>query len=306
MKLRFFGVRGSVPRPMNGAEIYRRLRARLNGKPLTPRDLGRFKADGTLGYGGNTSCLLLEHEGNRLILDAGTGLRGLASHYQRRPSEPVHLLLTHLHWDHIQGLPFFMPIYQAGREVHIYSAIPAAEIRRSLSVQHSAPFFPVEFHKLLSRFKFHHLGAAGTLIGAFRVDSLRLHHPQPCYSYKLSAGGKSLVHMSDTALADLAEADFANYRRFVRGAEAVVADAQFEFTAAALTYRDWGHSCSQYFVELLAGTGVPRLVLFHYNPQSGDEQIDSELRRARAYLKMWRPDVKLRIQGAIEGAVLAL
>lgn len=300
MKLNYYGVRGSVPRPLTAKEIYQRIAGQAKNGSIQLSALRGMTQSGKLSYGGNTPCVELEDNNESLIIDAGSGLRALSQVYISKKKGPIHILLTHLHWDHIQGLPFFTPLFQAGREIHIYSAVSITHVKRSLSGQANDPYFPVSFELLESKIKFHQIPKNGIQIGTFKVSPFLLHHPQATYAYKVESKKKSYAHMSDTELALLKPADIQAYQRFLKGVHFISADSQFSFKEA-VQFSTWGHSSIHYFIELLKNSGIKTIALYHYNPQGTEEQIDELFERAKQHLKFLKLKKPPKIICAIEG-----
>lgn len=308
MKVTFTGVRGSVPRPSTHREILDRILARIGGeKSISLSELKELLDAKPLTYGGNTPSIHIESESQHLIIDAGTGIRYLSEHYNLHPCEPIHLILTHLHWDHIQGLPFFVPIYQKGREINIYSALPQREVQKFLAIQHSAPFFPVDFSILPSDIRFHPIDPKRSRrIGPFTVSSMQLIHPQPCFGYRVKAEGKTYVHMTDHEFTKLSSDDLKKYTRFAQNADMLIADAQFDLSQAVIDYAEWGHSCILQYLELFYRSNIGRMVHYSLNPQVLDSHLDYQIEQARAYLAHLDPKSKMKIFGAVEGLTVQL
>lgn len=250
--VKFWGVRGSFP--MAGASH--------------------------LGYGGNTTCVEARAgNGTRLIIDAGTGLRGLGQEVaKQKKKEEITFLLTHFHGDHLLGLPFFTPLYDAARSVTFYSAKPPREAQAALERMMSAPFFPVELASMKGRRRYLQLDRASMEIGGVKVTSFRLNHPQRACGYRLEFGGVSVVHACDyehgvkAAENELAEA--------ARNSDLLIYDAQYT-PAEYRKHKGWGHSTWTEAVKTAKRAGVKRLVLFHHDPSHDDQAIDEIVALAR-------------------------
>jgi CheY-like chemotaxis protein/phosphoribosyl 1,2-cyclic phosphodiesterase len=272
MRVRFWGTRGSIPAP----------------GPDTAR------------FGGNTSCVEVRTAADDLfILDSGTGIRLLGMDLLRgaRPPARGHLLLGHTHWDHIQGFPFFRPIFLPGNEFDIYGPRHSQHpLHEALAGQMEFTYFPVELAQLPARIRYHELAPGAHEIGGVRVFAQYLHHPALTLGYRLEADGVAVVYLADhEPYADtiwrsdgvpgrldsiLHEGD-RRHAHFMLDADLVIHDAQYtpeEMPAR----RTWGHSAYDYVVELAAAAGVRRLALTHHDPNRDDAALDEIERRARA------------------------
>jgi phosphoribosyl 1,2-cyclic phosphodiesterase len=233
----------------------------------------------TAGVGGNTSCVEISSGDTRIVLDAGSGLRGLGDRLVAGGASSTTILLSHVHWDHIQGLPFFAPIYVPGHQVDVVSGpngvMPLDEVMRR---QMTAPFFPVEWAQLHGGVRARDARADAPIeIGDARVTMARLNHPDPVWGYRVELGGRSVVYATDTehyACVDPA------LRTLARGADVLIYDAQYtpeEYPAKV----GWGHSTWTAAVELARAAGVGRLVLYHHDPRRSDAAVAELEARAR-------------------------
>lgn len=294
-RLRFWGVRGSIPTP------------------------GR----GTVRYGGNTSCVEVRAGSEIVILDAGTGLRmlgrNLTEEFGHRPLS-LTILLTHTHWDHIQGLPFFAPLYDPRHRVRILGCRGARRgLRTVLNHQMESPFFPVGLPDLPAHVTIEEFHGSAFALGPVRVTVGRANHSGLCVGYRLTVGNHSLVYLPDnepcrrkhqvqrhlgTAPShDTAFAEHADARltEFCRGADVLILDAQYD----CQEYRQrvgWGHGCVDDAVELALRAGVRRLFLFHHDPDHDDARIEALTAHARALVKA--QGGRLRVAAAREGQQL--
>jgi phosphoribosyl 1,2-cyclic phosphodiesterase/ActR/RegA family two-component response regulator len=287
--LRFWGVRGSVPTP--GAA--------------------------TVRYGGNTSCLEVRAGDQIVVLDAGTGLRllgaALEEEFPARKLE-ITVLLTHTHWDHIQGLPFFRPLHRNGNRVRILGYEGAKHgLITVLSGQMETPYFPITLEQTAADVQVEELRNHSFSLGAFEVRTFRAHHPGVCYGYRLSTGGCSMAYFPDSETrlsAGLGQdgklkQDGApnSFIEFLRGVDVLVLDSQYdreEYTRFA----GWGHGCVDDAVEVAIAAGVRKLFLFHHDPDHDDARIDQMLNHARS-LSATRAS-HLEINAASEGLCVPL
>ena len=234
----------------------------------------------TAHVGGNTSCVEVRAGDTRIVLDAGSGLRALGDTLITRGPTETTILLSHLHWDHIQGLPFFVPLFVPGNRIKIVSGPNGImPLHEALRRQMSAPFFPVAFDELGADVVAREVRASSTFhVGPVRVHAVKLNHPDPVYGYRLEHGGRSIVYATDTehfACVDPA------LRRLAAGADVLVYDAQYtpeEYPGKV----GWGHSTWTAGVELARAAGVGQLVLFHHDPRRSDAQVAEIEARAQA------------------------
>jgi len=292
--VRFWGVRGSIPCP------------------------GRA----TSRYGGNTSCIQVLGGSEVIILDGGTGLRELGQELaaEKKPLR-VHLLLSHTHWDHIQGFPFFIPIYHPDNEIFIYG--PRAldkSLEEALMFQMQYAYFPVRGVELAAKVRFREIDEQAWKIGDIEFETKSMNHPIRVLAYKFRRGGRSGAYTGDNepyydVIAEKGDAADPPIRRriqfidecnqgvaeFLRGLDLLVADSQYTDEEYAQK-RGWGHSSVSQVVDLAARAGVKRLALFHHEPTHPDVQMDRIAKRAQSLAK--RAAKRLDVVVAREGLTL--
>ena len=286
-RLSFWGVRGSIAAP--GPE--------------------------TVRYGGNTPCCMIEHEGTSLILDAGTGIRslgiGLQAASQGKPLD-LHVLITHTHWDHIQGFPFFVPAFVPGNRVNVYGPrSPDKPLERVLRGQMDQAYFPVALGDLACDLTVTELRGNAIDIGPFHITTHYMNHPGITLGFRIEIGDQSIVYATDTEpyrdlLVRSAPDDGGPLAKtlddglvsFATGADVYVADAQYgpdEYAAKT----GWGHSCYVDAVDVAIRAGVRQLVLFSHDPMHSDEAVDRKLEHAQAIAAERGSD--LQVMAAAEG-----
>lgn len=263
MDIRFWGVRGSIASP----------------------------GESTARTGGNTSCVEVRCGERVIALDAGTGLRGLGDALMREAvrtgkSVELTLLLSHLHWDHIQGLPFFAPIYVPGTRIHVAGpAAPELSLRDALAQQMRPPTFPVLFEDLPSHLETRALRHLSQLqLGDVSVRAAKLNHPGGAVlAFRIDWCGRSVVYATDTEHYACVDPVLA---KLAQGADVLIYDAQYlpeEYRGeVGMSRLGWGHSTYEAGAELAAAAGVGTLVLFHHDPTRDDAGVEALEARAQS------------------------
>jgi phosphoribosyl 1,2-cyclic phosphodiesterase len=259
MTVRFWGVRGSVASP--GIQ--------------------------TLHFGGNTSCVEVRCGAEVLILDGGTGLRSLGDALRREGVRRGLLLFSHVHWDHIQGFPFFMPGYDPRGAFEILGGDDVlGSLHEVLHRQMRPPNFPKLLQEMGAQFTFHPVRSGdGLLRGEVEIRAVQLRHPNPSYGYRIQYRGASLVYATDTE--HPSDGTDSELVAFARAADLLIYDAQFtteeyEGSLDGRPRRGWGHSTPQEGAKLAAESEVGCLALYHHDPSHDDETIRRMERQARA------------------------
>ncbi len=256
MKVKFWGTRGSIPVPEPDC----------------------------MKYGGDTSCVEVRCGELLLILDAGTGIRKLGVHLMQDPAfkGEGHILISHSHWDHIQGFPFFRPAFVSGNTFHIYGAFKADNrLEDSLRGQMGSIYFPIEMSELPSSFHFIELIEQDFFIGDVKITSRALNHPGGCFGYRINDGRNVLVYATDTEPQE--NGDDSKLVELARNADLLIYDSQFTPEEYGSGKKGWGHSTWRDAVQLAQKAQVKRLVLFHHDPYHNDTFIDRMLEQARIF-----------------------
>ena len=255
MRITFFGVRGSCPCPHRRNER----------------------------YGGNTSCVVLEVPGERpLILDLGTGLRAFGEVQPRDGSFAAAALVTHIHWDHIQGLPFFTPIDRVGARLDVYGPVQdGGTLGEVFGDFMRPPYFPVHFSELRGEIRFHDVCKEELDIGSARIVVRPVPHCGPTVGYRIEWAGVVVTYISDHQAPVSLDAVSDEVLELCEGADLLIHDAQYtpeEFVEKA----HWGHCTVDYALLVARQAGVKRLSLFHHDPAHDDDFVDGLLRAAQA------------------------
>jgi phosphoribosyl 1,2-cyclic phosphodiesterase/CheY-like chemotaxis protein len=272
VRVRFWGVRGSIASP----------------------------GPATVFYGGNTSCVEVRADGEIIVLDAGTGIRplgvSLAKEFSAQPIN-VTLLLTHTHWDHIQGFPFFVPAYNPKNTVRILGYEGARQgLAATLGAQMESPYFPIGMNDIPANIKIEELREMEFHVGAVRVQAMFVNHPGICVGYRLNTSAGAIVFIPDNepfhrmrakpgahddkALQFAQEQD-SKLVEFVRGAQVLIMDSQYDCQEYE-SHVGWGHACVDDVAELASHASVKQLFLFHHDPSHDDERISVMLAHARS------------------------
>ncbi len=260
---------------------------------------------GTVRYGGNTTCVEVRIGDDIIILDAGTGLRLLGqSLFAEFPEQPLSLtlLISHTHWDHIQGLPFFAPIYDARCRLRILGGEGARKgLVEALAGQMESTYFPVPFSKLPSNIEIEELREFNFAIGNTLVRAQRANHPGFCVGYRLFSPDGLVCFFPDTE--PRPGGDDREMIDFIRDADVLILDSQYS-RAEYRRHTGWGHGCVEDSVALALRAGVKKLILFHHDPSHDDRTIDGLVQHARALVKKQRG--KLKVEAAREGLAIQL
>jgi len=255
LSVKFWGTRGSVPTP----------------------------GSGTNKYGGNTACVEVRWDGNkRIIFDAGTGIRSLGE-LLAKDGQPdrCDIILSHLHWDHIQGLPFFIPLFIPDAEIHIWGGEgKGVNLDRMMDHQLHSAFFPVGRSQLSANILFHLVTQEPFDVNGAKLTTARINHPGGGFAYRLETGGKSVVYATDREAdsienhsGELLEPELLE---LARGADLLIHDAQYSDEEYQRYRRGWGHTSFSDAIRIAREAGVKRLALFHHDPSHTDDFLARE------------------------------
>lgn len=316
MFVRFWGVRGSIPAPPDNSQLREQMLALLEyassrdisseyGREMVLED---FRSQAPLFIGGNTSCIELRTDGRILIFDMGTGIRNLGRFLLRENPVPggaeYHIFLSHSHWDHIQGFPFFSPAYLPQNKITFYSVHPG--LRNRLDMQQSPVFFPVKLENMASRMEFVQMEENCFIeLGNLKIENRELYHPGKSYAFSVTEGNKKFVFATDLEYKDTTPTAAEKYTSFFSNADLLVFDAQYTFSEV-IRKEDWGHSTSVVGIDLAVKAGVKRLALFHHDPDNDDAKLRSMLSQAQRYQRINYPGASLEILLSYEGMELEL
>jgi phosphoribosyl 1,2-cyclic phosphodiesterase len=287
--VKFWGVRGSIPTP----------------------------GQSTVFFGGNTSCVEVRADGEIIILDAGSGIRplgeALAQEFRTQPMA-ITILISHTHWDHIQGFPFFLPAYDARNRVRILGYEGAREgLAATLAGQMESPYFPIALKQMPGSIIIEELKDMNFNVGAVRVEACFSNHPGVCVGYKLHTASGSIVYLPDnesfnkeggkTLHGALPRNLEQNITEFIREADVLILDSQYT-SDEYRSHVGWGHGCVDDVVRLAVNNQVKRLFLFHHDPAHDDRAVSKMLMHARNLAQ--EAGSNLRVDAAREGEQFVL
>ncbi|MBM3325638.1 MAG: MBL fold metallo-hydrolase [Calditrichaeota bacterium] len=275
MKFTFWGTRGSIPAP----------------------------GPHTVAVGGNTTCLEIDTEGaTRIIVDAGTGIRALGLKLLKETNpEPITLLLTHSHWDHLAGFTFFAPAYSSKFKLDVYGNHMAQEVlQRDIFERHDNRYFPVNMDDFRAYIKFFDEMPNVMRIGKIRIRQINLNHPGNGFGYRFDKNNHSMAFITDNEIGLEYKGGNTTVEliEFCRGCNILIHDAQF-LPEEIATHRGWGHSTYTEIADIAAGAGVKHIILTHHDPERDDQSCWDLLQAAREYLS--RRDLDIGCDLAIEG-----
>lgn len=266
MKFKFWGVRGSIPTP----------------------------GLSTVKYGGNTTCIEIRTTDNDLIiLDAGTGIHALAQNLLKEMPINAHIFITHTHWDHIQGLPFFIPIFIPANQINIYGGVDPVtneSIRRALSVQLQYSFFPIREAQLNARIEYSTIKPGEPVhIGSAKITPVLLDHPVLNFGYRIDCDGQSLFFTGDYEpqlnIYDPEDDEYAEFQSFIdekwqevilamKDVDALIVDSSYTSTEYA-TKQGWGHGTYDSGIKLATAAKAKKLFFTHHEPTRSDTELDA-------------------------------
>src|SRR5262249_21571729 len=297
VRLKFWGTRGSIAVP--GPE--------------------------TLRYGGNTTCLELRADGEIIVLDAGSGIRppgvALQKEFQQRPIE-LSLLITHAHWDHIQGFPFFTPAYDSKNKIRIFGFDGAgATFREIMTEPMRSPFFPITMRELSAKMDINKLSEMRFSLGKVDIHAALVNHPGVCAGYRIFTGGGSVAFLPDHEPYEfflhaargkrlsaeqskkIAADEHARLVEFLRGSDILILDSQYTDQEYE-THIGWGHGSITSAVSLALEAEVQTLLLFHHDPSHDDNEVDMMVKSARELVA--KSGRSLEVSGAQQGTEILL
>ncbi|MDP9159734.1 MAG: MBL fold metallo-hydrolase [Acidobacteriota bacterium] len=272
MRIKFWGVRGSTPTPQSE----------------------------NLRYGGNTSCVEVRLGDQLFIFDCGTGFRafghGLKHEFRDRPVF-AHVFVSHFHWDHIQGIPFFGPLYDSPDNHFVFhSSSRTRSLKRVMEEQMASPYFPVNMSEMKAKREFRDIEEGRVEVDGVTIQTSWLNHPQGCLGFRLETKDGVFVYATDNEPGN--ELFDKNVRKLAAGADVLIYDSQYLPEEYEARRRGWGHSHWREAVNVVMESGAKELVLYHHDPDHNDNCIDKVVTEARNYYP--------RVRAASEGMEVIL
>ncbi len=292
MRVKFWGVRGSIPTPITPRQVQSKITAAV--QRITARDIEspdareRFISNlpqwifGTVG--GNTACVEIQGSGGEeILLDAGSGIREYGKKGRKPENLHYNLIFSHFHWDHIQGLPFFDAVYSPNATFDVYSGFQDGE--KYLCAQQDEPYFPpsASFAPIRKKMRFHRKTPGEEFsVGGVRVNLCRMSHPGDSYSFSFEENGKKFVFATDVEISQKDYERTDDKTAVFGNADAIVLDSQYTVEESYKKV-NWGHSAFCNAIDFAASWGIKTLYLFHHEPTYDDRKLDSMLTAARWY-----------------------
>jgi len=318
MEVRFWGTRGSIPASLTAESVWEKVRHALEiareKKIDVDTDIEAFMEEGLpfwakATYGTNTPCIEIRDGERFLLCDAGTGLRDFGNEYMRAygadsPGD-FHIFLTHFHWDHIQGFPFFVPAYVKGARITFYGC--HEDLKKALTLQQEPLFFPVRLKDVPAEVRFICLDPDERYeVEGFEVLAKELNHPGLSYGYRFERGGRTVVYSTDAEYKFDTDEEESPFIRFFDRADLLIFDAQYPFLDAVTVKEHWGHSNSFQGVELAVKARVKHLCLFHNEPSTSDKDLDKLLMETEKLVPLVTESSRLKVSIAWDGRLIAV
>ena len=314
MDIFFWGTRGSLPYAVTSKIVKEKIRCAIElarDKHFDSyEDVDQFintelpfSIKG--GYGCNTSCVEIKGGDEYILCDAGTGLRDFGNTLDSsscKPKNPavINIFLSHLHWDHIHGFPFFTPAFMPNYTINIFGF--HEEIKESFIKQQAKPCFPASFEVMQAKINFIKLDIEKEYeIAGMKIKGIKQNHPGDSYGYSFEKNNKKAVYSTDSEHKEESEQEGYNFIEFYKNADLLILDAQYSLLDSIHTKENWGHSSNILVTELAVRSKVKRLCMFHHEPTCDDNDLELLLKDTKDYLKIYDDSSLLNIDMAFDG-----
>jgi phosphoribosyl 1,2-cyclic phosphodiesterase len=318
MLIRFWGTRGSLPVSLTGAGVHHKIKQALlhaNGRRFANDEAVERFIDEELdfpirhSYGGNSACVELVGGPEYMVCDMGSGLRSFGQQImgEHGPGTPqvYNFFMSHVHWDHIMGFPFFPPAYIPGNTIRIHGCHALSVLQEAFHRQHSDPCFPVDWKKLGADIAFIHLEPGQWYeVNGFRVQAKLQPHHGDSYGYRFEMDGKAVVYSTDGEHKLESEEATDAIVDFYREADLVIFDAMYSLADMITLKEDWGHSSNTIGVDLCLRANVKHYCMFHHEPAYDDATLYSVLQDTMRYEEIMREGTPLQVSAAYDGLVI--
>lgn len=318
MQIHFWGTRGSIPVAANGLIIREKIKQALllaEGHHFKNEEqIDRFIDESIefptqYGYGGDSSCIQIRGGDEYMLCDMGSGLRRFGQHIMKKhgPQHPkvYHFFMSHVHWDHIMGFPFFTPAYIPGNIIHIYGGHRTEIMEDAFRRQQSSPCFPVYWDQLGADIHFAKLEEnQWHEINGFRIKLKKQVHHGASFGYRIEKNEKSLVYSTDAEHKQENEKDTAGILDFYHNADVVIFDAMYSLADMTTVKEDWGHSSNIVGVDLCLRAKVKHYCMFHHEPAYNDDILFRILQETKRYAEIVREDYPLTISTAYDNMII--
>lgn len=314
MQIKLWGVRGSLPTPLTDYDyrdkltsiLSKAINENLSSKKEIPKFINNLSSELKGHFGGNTTCAeIISDSGKSYIIDCGTGIRPLGdriiSNESGRGSAEIDIFMTHTHWDHVQGLPFFKPIYFPGNKINFYS--PIKDLEKRFIYQQDFRFFPVKFEDMAADKTFTTLTKGQVLEPepGLKIDFRLLKHPGASYAYRFRQKDKTLIFCTDAEFTgEFVEIIPADGDDFFHETDVLIIDSQYTLDESFIKL-NWGHTSYTMAVNLAVRWKVKKLILTHHEPSYSDIEITENCKKAEEHRNLMNSN--LQILPAIEGQV---
>lgn len=293
MYVKLWGTRGSLATPQSPQCFEQRIKDVLQGffaaGYQTADDIDPYLASlpdcQFGGYGGETSCAEVRSPNQQIIIDGGSGLRSLGYELVKGAcglgDGELHLLFTHFHWDHLSGLPFFVPFFIPGNIVHVYAVQP--DLPDMFRTVFQKPYFPVSLEKLDARIEYHQLQPRQPLqLNDMTVTPYQMDHPDPCWGFRIESAGKVVAYCVDNEVQRISRSELGSDLPLYQGVDLLVADAQYTLLEATERV-NWGHGAAPDVLEIAMREGIKQIMFVHHDPAASDAKIAAAEAQARGF-----------------------